>query len=118
MLTTQLNVRMDAEIKPSGDQALAEIGYTPSGVVQAVWRFAARNRHNRQTLLELRRILDPDEHDHSEPRRDWVQEAPHLYERLLQGMGIEGEPAPLPQTNEELLFQAHLDKMAERGMLA
>ena len=118
MLTTQLNVRMDAKTKPGGDQALASIGYTPSSVVQAVWRFAERNRHDKKALLELRNLLEPAERNQEKPKQSWVQEAPLIYKHLLENMGIENTPAPLEQTDEELLFQAHLEKMAERGTFA
>ena len=117
MATIQMNVRMDAAIKPIGDEAFASIGYTPSSLIQALWRFASRNRHNRKALRELRTMLETDSLDEEAPQRSWVESTPLLYEQMLRDMGIEGTPAPLQLTDEELLFQAHLEKAAEREML-
>ena len=43
MTTTaaQINVRLDADLKRSGDAALSRAGMTPSQAVRALWRLAA-----------------------------------------------------------------------------
>lgn len=37
MAATQMNIRMDAALKESGNAALARLGYTPSQAVRALW---------------------------------------------------------------------------------
>ncbi|NWM98589.1 type II toxin-antitoxin system RelB/DinJ family antitoxin, partial [Escherichia coli] len=43
MTTTaaQINVRLDADLKRSGDAALSRAGMTPSQAVRALWQLAA-----------------------------------------------------------------------------
>lgn len=40
----QLNTRIDAALKQSGDAVFARNGYSPSEVVRAVWRYAAEHQ--------------------------------------------------------------------------
>lgn len=39
MSAVQMNVRMDSALKASGNAALAELGFTPSQAVRALWEF-------------------------------------------------------------------------------
>lgn len=43
MALTQMNTRIDDELKKSGDAVFASLGMTPSDVVRAVWEYASRN---------------------------------------------------------------------------
>ena len=38
MAATQMNIRMDAALKESGNAALARLGYTPSHAQRAHWQ--------------------------------------------------------------------------------
>lgn len=40
----QLNTRIDAMLKQSGDAVFARNGYTPSEAVRALWRYAAEHQ--------------------------------------------------------------------------
>lgn len=40
---TQINVRIDSQLKAEGDSALAAAGITPTQAVRAVWTIAAKN---------------------------------------------------------------------------
>lgn len=40
MSAAQMNIRMDSALKASGNAVIAELGYTPSQVVRALWEFA------------------------------------------------------------------------------
>ena len=39
MSAAQMNIRMDSALKVSGNAVIAELGYTPSQVVRALWEF-------------------------------------------------------------------------------
>lgn len=39
MSAAQMNIRMDSALKASGNAVIAELGYTPSQVVRALWEF-------------------------------------------------------------------------------
>ncbi len=119
MSTTQFNVRLEEDDKQAGDEAFASIDYTPSQVVQAVWAYAARNRRNKKALRKLASLLDGQTAETSSEQEDrlkWHAAAPKMYKDMLKEMGIKETPAPLGLTDEELLYQAYVDKAAERGM--
>ena len=119
MATTQFNVRIDEADKAAGDDAFASIDYSPSQIVQAVWGYAARNRRNKKALRELTTLVDQQASaaaSEKERKLSMLEEGQQLYLNMLEEMGIEGIPAPLEMTDEELLYQAYLEKMAERGM--
>ena len=42
-MITQMNVRIDEELKRSGDAVFMEAGLTPSEVVRSVWEYAAQH---------------------------------------------------------------------------
>lgn len=117
---TQMNVRIDADIKAAGDEAFASIGCTPSHVVQAIWNYAARNRHDKKALRRLNQMvekpIDEEAQRNIERRLELVRQGPQLYLNMLKKMGIEGVPEPLDISDEELLYEAYLDRMAEKGM--
>ena len=119
MPTTQFNVRIDEDDKAAGDEAFASIDYSPSQIVQAVWNYAARNRRNKKALRKLTSLVGQQEKadlSEKETRLQWHARASKIYSDMLKEMGIEGIPEPVNMTDEELLYQAYLDKMAERGM--
>lgn len=39
MVAAQMNIRMDASLKSSGNAAIAKLGFTPSQVVRALWEY-------------------------------------------------------------------------------
>lgn len=39
MAAAQMNIRMDASLKSSGNAAIAKLGFTPSQVVRALWEY-------------------------------------------------------------------------------
>lgn len=43
MTTTQMNVRIDGDMKARGDAVFSALGLTPTDVVRAVWGFAAEH---------------------------------------------------------------------------
>ena len=53
MAATQMNVRIDSDVKVRGDAAFAEVGYSPSEAARLFWGFAARNRNCLGKLREL-----------------------------------------------------------------
>ena len=119
MASSQLNVRIDEKERASGDEALASIGYSPSQVVQSVWRFAAQNRHNKTALRRLSSLLEEShENDESEKERRLRahETGHHIYSDALEAMGITGTPKPPDLSDDELLYQAYLDRMQEKGL--
>ena len=52
--SAQLNVRMDEQLKQSGDAALASIGFSPSETIRIIWKKASLRGKD---LEEVRRFL-------------------------------------------------------------
>ena len=121
MTTTQFNVRIDANTKTLGDEAFSSINYTPSRIVQEVWGFAARNRRSKKALRQLVDLVAaPAEEPASERERKarLIEDGPGILLRMLAENGVENPESIVLPSDEDLLYQAYLDKMAERGMSA
>ena len=118
MASMQMNVRIDKEDKLAGDEAFESIGYTPSKIVQAVWSYGARNRNNRKRLRALTKLLEETESAEKEEAQkskyEWPLSGPQLYLDFLAEMGIT-DPKPLDIDDDELLWQAYLDRAEEKG---
>ena len=56
MCQTQMNARIDAELKEAGDTALARLGYTPSAAVRGLWRFVVDHQDD---AAALREVIEP-----------------------------------------------------------
>ena len=54
---TQMNTRIDAELKEAGDAALAHLGYTPSAAVRGLWRFVVDHQDD---AAAVREVIEPD----------------------------------------------------------
>lgn len=118
---TQINARISASVKLAGDAALNEAGYTPTQAIRALWEYAGRNRGNEK---ELRRVFDVLEGKNdvgsrgSEVARrlQIAAEGPLIAERALSEMGIDPAVYSDDAADKDLLEQALLDKMRERGL--
>lgn len=53
---TQMNTRIDAELKEAGDTALARLGYTPSTAVRGLWRFVVDHQDD---AAAVREVIEP-----------------------------------------------------------
>lgn len=116
MATAQINARIDSEAKALGDRGLESIGYTPTNAIRALWKYVGENLHDPKKLRALFEQLEgnsPQKKTEKEILEE-VEEGPLIYERALREMGIVAiEPFDTPY--EELLEQALIEKMAERG---
>ena len=117
MAMTQMNTRIDAELKQRGDAVFSKLGLTPSEVVRAVWEYA--DEHGDAPAVVARAL-------HS-PRGDAVlldvafrlaiaDEASHLVARYRQAR----EASPLDALEaidyRSLREEAWAEKLAERGL--
>ena len=53
MATVQMNTRMDVDLKQQGDAILAEMGYTPSQAVRALWRYIVSCKDQPQQIDQV-----------------------------------------------------------------
>ncbi len=119
--SAQLNVRMDPQLKAAGDAGLADIGFSPSEAVRALWTLAA---HRGKDALQVKKLLamassaaveeaaaeDPDVPDVL--RRGW-----NIVPDGMAKLGIALKPRrDTPDAYEDMLYEEYLERMQERGL--
>ncbi|RNL48979.1 translation repressor RelB [Paraeggerthella hongkongensis] len=120
MAGTQMNLRIEAQIKERGDAALAEAGYTPSQAVRVIWAFAAEHANDPHAIkgllrqAEAERGLECDER--IEAKRRALECGLGLHDRLAAALG------PLPPCDQcdppdrELRGEALFGRWEQRGL--
>lgn len=120
--TVQMNLRIDADLKRRGDEALAKAGYTPSRAVRALWRLAVDADDRPAAIaaaLEPRgatgevAVAEERRGRHAAIERGW-----HLCDAFLREHGIDpgGSCDDLP-SDAELRAETFEERWAERGLL-
>ena len=116
-LGAQLNVRMGAALKERGDAGLASIGLTASEAVGALWELASSGAQN---LAALQRLLA--DAPAASPRAealdagDPLSEGKSLYAAALSQLGLEAAPVDAGVSDKELLQDALLERLDEKGL--
>lgn len=117
MTTTQINARINIEAKQRGDRALSEIGFTPTRAIRALWHFAGESLGDREALHTMLETLEnagkSNAADDREKRVLLAESGPLIFERALAEMGATSQTEDTPY--DDLLEQAYIDKMTERG---
>ena len=121
MAVSQINARIAPAIKKAGDAALADVGYTPTRAIRALWEFAGRNRGNEKELRKVLSTLEgkTDEatlNAETERRLHIAAEGPSIVKSALLEMGIEPAQFADETPYDELLEQALFEKLEERGL--
>ena len=119
--SAQLNVRMDPLLKAAGDAGLADLGFSPSEAVRALWTLAARRGKDAMqvkkllatassTVVEETAAEEPDVPDVL--RRGW-----NIVPDGMAKLGITLTPRnDTPESYEDMLYEEYLDRMRERGL--
>jgi len=110
-MNTQMNVRIDDQIKRMGDEVFANLGLTPSQVVRRVWEFAAAHGEAPDIVLAALGNV----HDVNGKREELLQ-ASTACARFRERFGL-----PAPDRLEEIDYralreEALYDRMSERGL--
>ena len=114
MSAVQMNIRMDSALKASGNAVIAELGYTPSQVVRALWEFATVQGTLPPALTHLLRDdRDANATDGGAPDR--APEGAALVSSFYRQVGIE-EPADGPIDYDELRQLAAAEQLEKWGL--
>ncbi len=121
MDATQMNLRIDSQVKERGDAVLMEAGYSPTQAVRAIWTFAAAHAHEPQVVRDLLHQAEI-EHD---PEREARIEAKRAALRRLDDLRSQLEAVIGPSKGEyaehlsdkELLREAMVERWEEKGLL-
>ena len=116
----QINARIDADLKVSGDAALAEAGLTPTKAIRAMWGRFASLADQPEKIKEL--VSGPQAESSSAARveRDrklaLAREGSQIVERSLASRGISVSEGFDEPPYDELRERALLDRLCERGL--
>lgn len=113
----QINVRLDANLKRTGDAALSSAGMTPSQAVRALWQLAASLADRPGALQD---ILSPDraraeqrEREKAAKRKlELIDQGSQLFVTACRESGIDMTRAQ-PTDDEELKRNAYADRYGE-----
>lgn len=119
MATTaaQINVRLDADLKRSGDAALSKAGMTPSQAVRALWQLAAsladRPGALEDILLPSRARAEQREREKAVRRKlELMERGSKLFATACRESGIDMVRAQ-PSDDEGLKRNAYADRYGE-----
>lgn len=118
MAMTQMNVRIDEQLRIEGNAALESVGISPAQMVRAVWSYAARNKNNPLKLKHDLKFLEEDKAPSEEVQRrlDLIAEGQKIVEDFYREMGI--TPSGTDDTPYEVLKeQAYLEHWREKGLI-
>lgn len=114
--TVQMNVRMDANLKKAGDEALASIGLTPTETVRMVWEAAADRKQGLAEIEKLSSAARSSKQAASSQLHGGFADVWEAVDRFVKERGYAGSPLP-DLTDEELLEEALVERMEERGLM-
>lgn len=118
MVMSQMNVRIDNEMRVAGNLALESAGFTPARAVRGLWKFAASNRSNPERIRrELRFLGDVPEGDNErEERARAIREGWLLADEGLATLGLSLDGVR-PLSLDELKEQAYRERWEAKGLL-
>lgn len=118
MAMTQMNIRIDDDVRTQGNLALKQIGLTPSRAIRNLWAFAAQHKNNPAKLKHDLAFLneDRDSDDERMQRIVKAQEGSFIVRDGLAALGI-AAPTLDATPYEELKERAYREYWEEKGLL-
>lgn len=109
----QMNVRIPAETKSAGDDALMSEGLTPTEVVRCVWEKAARRGKDLQLVLDL--VREPGK---TKSTSSPFESAAKMVGSEMLALGVDLSKSRCDELSDgELLEMAYYERADERGLL-
>lgn len=115
MQAVQMNIRIDGDMKSSGDRVLADVGYSPSMAVRALWSFLARNEGNEQAVAQMLDSFDFDANAERERARQRrlaaFERGSHMFEDALERAGLHVSDETARMSAKDLMEFAYADRL-------
>ena len=120
--SSQLNVRIDSDLKRAGDAVFTSIGLSPSQAVRALWELAANHKDEPE---RLRAALFPHEeevsvaaHDKEKARKlKLAAQGPHIMEDVIRASGLNPIDSSVPELSfDDLKELAYQEKYGDGAM--
>ena len=113
--STQLNVRMEPELKASGDAVLLNYGISPSQMVRSVWKAVSQGGDALKRVMEA---LEDSPVSVPVNSSDSAVRGTQLFSEACKQLGISGTSyVPDARPWRELREEAIEDRLSERGIL-
>ena len=107
--TSQLNVRMNTELRAAGDAVLERMGVTPAEVVRALWAKIARGAQDCEQALST--LADQEETAASSRGDEFIAQIESLHDELfaLAKASRASYVAPTDEELDEMLYDDWLE---------
>lgn len=112
---TQMNVRLEDDLKRRGDAAFAAAGYTPTQVVRRIWERASEVGDDPEALAALVNGSSAGESRDKALLEESVATLGAV-DALMSQLGVSGSTAPVGRDLDALRWRAYQEKAAERGL--
>jgi antitoxin component of RelBE/YafQ-DinJ toxin-antitoxin module len=118
MEMTQMNTRIERQLKDDGDAVFAGFGYSPSQVVRLVWSWAIQHRHEPESVQDFLRKADQSKRakedelrqERLRKARDFQESVEALYGQLGLATNRESSYAHLPYKEvRDLMYEEKLE---------
>ena len=110
--TSQLNVRMESELRAAGDAVLERVGVTPAEVVRALWAKLAKGTQECERVLSV--LSDEDDATTSLRGDELVSQIEGWHSQLFSLAGVDRADYT-PPTDEELDEMLYDEWLARDG---
>lgn len=110
---TQMNVRIEADLKERGDRAFERIGSSPSEMVRALWRYASRHANDPKACNQLIEMLNEEPAEKSPDPLASMAEARNAIDSFLETWGLSADASA-----EHTSLAEHLALLREEEALS
>lgn len=110
--TSQLNVRMDSELRSAGDAVLGRVGVTPAEIVRALWAKLAKGAQECEQILSV--LSDEDDATTSLRGDELVSQIEGWHSQLFS-LAQADRATYVPPTDEELDEMLYDEWLARDG---
>ena len=121
MAMTQMNTRIDSQVKERGDAVLAQAGYSPSRAIRAVWSFAASHAHDPEAVKDFLQQAeggaDGSRTEAVEAKLQALDRGLRLHEQLERTIGARNKVEHDLPDDRHLRGEALFSRWEERGLL-
>ena len=97
-----MNTRIPGDIKKAGDEAFKKAGITPTQVVNAVWKYAAENKHRPNVIKNRFKSLENSE-EKKEQRRKAFEESLKVIPNFCKKYNIDISKIKVPEGSNRAL---------------
>jgi len=117
---SQMNIRMNKQLKDAGDKILAESGRTPTQIVRSLWEKISRGSADLQQVEEVlgNAGLEAPTHNTTTQKVEAMQRGRALFAEGLSNWGIRAD-AGIPhddKSDTNRYIDALVDRMRERDL--